>query len=57
MNRLPDELESWRRSIAKVDPHSPALDREEAMALLRELQDMERRLRVLRDRLRRLLED
>jgi hypothetical protein len=51
------ELEAWRRSLAMADPHSPLLDREEAMALLRELQDTERRLKVLRDGLRRLLGD
>ena len=36
------ELESMRRSIAMLNPRASALDREEAMALLRELQDVER---------------
>jgi len=51
------ELESMRRSIAMLNPRASALDREEAMALLRELQDVERRLVALRDGLRRLLDD
>jgi len=40
-----------------LNPRASALDREEAMALLRELQDVERRLVALRDGLRRLLDD
>jgi len=56
MDRL-SELESMRRSIAMLNPRASALDREEAMALLRELQDVERRLRCLRDGLKRLLDD
>lgn len=51
------ELESWRRSIAMANPRSPALDREEAMKLLAELQEAERRLRRLRDALRQLLDE
>jgi hypothetical protein len=51
------ELESMRRSIAMLNPRASALDREEAMALLAELQEMERRLRTLRGGLHRLLED
>jgi hypothetical protein len=38
-------------------PGAPALDREEAMRLVRELQDLERQLRVLREGLQRLLAD
>jgi len=56
MDRL-SELESMRRSIAMLNPRASALDREEDMALLRELQDMERSLRALRDGLRRLLDN
>jgi len=56
MDRL-HELESMRRSIAMLNPRSSALDREEAMALLQELQDVERRLRDLRNGLRRLLDE
>jgi len=56
MDRL-SELESMRRSIAMLNPRASALDREEAMALLRELQEVEQRLRTLRNGLRKLLDD
>jgi hypothetical protein len=56
MDRL-SELESMRRSIAMLNPRTSALDREEAMALLGELQDVERKLLTLRRELRRLLDD
>ncbi len=46
-----------RRSIAMLNPRAAALDREEAMALLAELQEVERQLGALRSGLRRLLED
>ncbi len=46
-----------RRSIAMLNPRASALDREEAMALLRELQEVEQRLRTLRNGLRKLLDD
>ncbi len=49
------ELESLRRSLAMLRPGAPALDREEAMRLVRELQDLEQQLRVLREGLQRLL--
>jgi len=51
------ELENMRRSIAMLNPRAAALDREEAMALLRELQEVEGRLRTLQDGLRKLLDD
>ncbi len=51
------ELEWLRRSIAMLRPGAPALDREEAMGLVRELQDLERQLRTLREGLERLLAD
>jgi len=51
------ELESMRRSIAMLNPRASALDREEAMALLRELQEVQRRLRTLRDGMRTLLDN
>jgi len=51
------EIENLRRSIAMAPPRSMALDREQAMAILRAAQDVERRLWTLRDGLRRLLED
>jgi hypothetical protein len=49
------EIESLRRSLAMLRPGAPALDREEAMRLVRELQDLERQLRVLREGLQALL--
>ena len=36
---------------------APALDREEAMVLVRELQGLERRIRKLRDGMQRLLDE
>ena len=50
-----NELESLRRSLAMLRPGAPALDREEAMRLVRELQELERQLRTLRQGLQRLL--
>ncbi len=49
------ELETLRRSLAMLRPGAPALDREEAMGLVRELQELERQLRTLREGLQRLL--
>jgi len=49
------ELESLRRSLAMLRPGAPALDREEAMRLVRELQELEHQLRSLRQGLQRLL--
>ena len=49
------ELESMRRSLAMLRPGAPALDREDAMRLVRELQDFERQLRTLREGLQALL--
>jgi len=40
-----------------LNPRAAALDREEAIAVIAELQDVERRLGTLRDGLRRLLDD
>jgi len=45
-----------RRSIAMLNPKASALDREQAMALLRELQEVEWRLRTLQDGLQKLLD-
>jgi predicted nucleic acid-binding Zn-ribbon protein len=57
MDRL-SELESMRRSIAMLNPRTArVLDREEAMALLQELQDVQRRLWTLRHELRKLLDE
>jgi hypothetical protein len=49
------ELESLRRSLAMLRPGAPALDREAAMLLVRELQELERQLRTLRHGLQELL--
>jgi hypothetical protein len=46
------ELEGLRRSLAMLPPGTQALDREDAMRLLSELQEVECRLRNLRDGLR-----
>lgn len=51
------ELETLRRSLAMLRPGAPALDREEAMRLVRELQDFERQLRTLRHGLQQLLSE
>ena len=51
------ELENWRRSIVMLPPGSHALDREDAVALIAELQESERRLRALRDALRQVMAD
>jgi hypothetical protein len=51
------ELETLRRSLAMLRPGAPALDREEAIRLVRELQDFERQLRSLRLGLQQLLAD
>lgn len=34
----PEEVERWRRSIAMLPPEAPGMTREEAMAVLAELQ-------------------
>lgn len=51
------ELETLRRSLAMLRPGAPALDREEAMVLVRELQDLERQVRTLRRGLHELLSE
>jgi hypothetical protein len=51
------ELETLRRSLAMLRPGAPALDREEAIRLVRELQGLERQLRALRHGLQQLLDD
>ena len=50
------ELENLRRSLAMLVPGSQALDREEAMRLLSELQGVEGRMKRLRDALRAVLD-
>jgi vacuolar-type H+-ATPase subunit D/Vma8 len=49
------ELETLRRSLAMLRPGAPALDREEAIRLVRELQSLERQMRTLRRGLEQLL--
>jgi hypothetical protein len=51
------ELETLRRSLAMLRPGAPALDREEAMRLVRELQAFERQVRTLRRGLLHLLDE
>ncbi len=51
------DLENLRRSIAMLRVGAPALDREAAMALVRELQALEGQIRRLRDGMQRLLDD
>jgi vacuolar-type H+-ATPase subunit D/Vma8 len=51
------ELETLRRSLAMLRPGAPALDREEAMRLVRELQAFERQVRTLRQGLLQLLDE
>ena len=51
------ELENWRRSIVMLNPGAPALTREDAMALIAELQEAEGRLQALRVALRRVMAD
>jgi hypothetical protein len=50
-----EELEQLRRSIAMLQPGSLAMRREDAMQLLGELGDVQKRLDRLRDGLRALL--
>lgn len=51
------ELKRMRRSIAMLEPGTKALDRETAMRLIAELQDVERRMRELRRALTGVLAD
>jgi hypothetical protein len=50
------ELENQRRALAMLPPEAPAMQREEAMRLLEELQAMDRRLRRLRAGMTSLLD-
>jgi hypothetical protein len=50
-------MEDWRRSLAMALPESPGLTREEAMRLLAECQQLDLRLRKMRDGLVRLLDE
>jgi hypothetical protein len=48
---IPELVENRRRSIAMLPPGSPALNRDEALEILRQLVDALRELRELRRRL------
>jgi hypothetical protein len=50
------ELEIIRRSIVMLSPGAAALNREQAVELLEELQQVQRRLEDLRDGLRALVD-
>jgi vacuolar-type H+-ATPase subunit D/Vma8 len=50
------ELEAWRRSIAMANPGSPMLEREEAMLLIAEVQEVRERLARLKYELRKVLD-
>jgi hypothetical protein len=50
------EWESLRRSLAMLRPGEQALNREDAMRLLSELQDLEWRLRRLKNGLQELIQ-
>jgi len=50
------ELERMRRSIAMLEPGTKALSREDAMKLIAELEDVERRMRDLRAALAAVME-
>jgi hypothetical protein len=50
------EIETLRRSMAMLPPQAAGLNREEAMRLLSELQEMDQRLRDVREGLTALLE-
>jgi hypothetical protein len=53
----PFDVENLRRSLAMLPPQAPAgLNREEAMRLLAQLQEMDQQLRDLREGLTALLE-
>ncbi len=52
-----NDLENLKRSIAMLSPKAMALSREEALSLLEELAEVQRRLERLRAGLRRLVED
>jgi len=49
------ELENCRRSLVMLPPDSQALSREDAVALIAELQETGRRLRALRNALRQVM--
>ena len=51
------DLENLRRSVAMLQPTAMALSREEALALLEELAEVQRRLERLRAGLRRLVNE
>jgi hypothetical protein len=50
------EIERLRRSIVMLSPGAPALDREEALTVMAELQEAQTALRELRRALARVLD-
>jgi hypothetical protein len=56
VDRTKEEVEQLRRSIAMLQPGAAAMNREDAVRLLRELHDVQARLDRLRSGLRALLE-
>jgi len=56
MDRL-FELENQRRSIAMLEPGIKALNREDAIKLIEELQVLMRRMRTLREALKTVFDD
>ena len=53
----PHELEIIRRSVVMLSPGAPALNREQAVELLEELQQVQGRLDLLRQGLQRLVDE
>jgi vacuolar-type H+-ATPase subunit D/Vma8 len=51
------ELESLRRSLVMLRVGAPSLDQEAAIVLVREIQELERQIRRLRDGMQRLLDE
>ncbi|HEX6381580.1 MAG TPA: hypothetical protein VF180_10090 [Acidimicrobiia bacterium] len=50
-------LDSLARSLAMLSPGAPALDREQAMKIVAQLEDAEQRLALLIAELRRLADE
>jgi hypothetical protein len=55
--RTMEEIEQLRRSVAMLQPGAPAMTREDASQLLRELGEVQGRLDRLREGLRALLDE
>ena len=55
--RIARDYEQLRRSVAMLQPGAPALDREDAMVLLADLDDLDTRLRRVKEGLRSLVDE